>query len=56
MDWNIPNLCYIILIYIAGGGGGGDTKMVNPWLGGGIKFFKFISNFQIGIEYQILGG
>ena len=23
---------------------------------GGVKFFKFIANFQIGIGYQILGG
>ena len=29
---------------------------MNPGPGGGVKFFKFIANFQIGIGHQILGG
>ena len=34
-----------------------DSQYQNrDWGGGGVKFFKFIANFQIGIGYQILGG
>ena len=39
-----------------GGGGGVNTKIVYTGPGGGVKFFKFIANFQIGMGYQILGG
>ena len=38
-----------------GGGGGVNTKIVNLGMGG-VKFLKFIANFQIGIGFQILGG
>ena len=37
-----------------GVGVGVDTKIVNPWPGGSVNFFKFIANFQISIGYGIL--
>ena len=39
-----------------GEGGGVNIKIMNLGPGGGVKFFKFIANFQIGMGYQILGG
>ena len=55
---SIPFQVTILACSGCGGGGGGEGQYHNcePGLGGGVKFFKFIANFQIGIGYQILGG